>query len=140
MSIFNDVGKLLVQYVDLKARQYTSEAFEETRRIIFSLLIFAASGLFWAVGIVFLFGSLFFRLSRGLIGFWVPAAETGLAAFIVGALLTAVAIGSMRRPAEGHTTKVQLPRTGFRSRIDTYESGRADDEGGPRGRPRGDSQ
>lgn len=101
MSIFNEVTGLFLEYVDLKARQYTTYAREETRRVFSGLLLFAASALFCALGLVFLYICLFFALSLPLRGLALPALYTGAAAALAGVVLAAAGLRVMRSRVAG---------------------------------------
>jgi VIT1/CCC1 family predicted Fe2+/Mn2+ transporter len=89
---FNDIATLFVQYLDIKARQYTTDALHETRRIVYGLVFFAVAVVFWTVGLIFLFTAVFFALSPWRVAA-PPAAWTGLIALATGMV---VALGGMR--------------------------------------------
>ncbi|MGE5308401.1 MAG: phage holin family protein [Deltaproteobacteria bacterium] len=87
-NIFGDLGRLLVQYIDLKARQYATEAFDETRTIVQGVAFFAASAIFWTIGLVFVFLAVFFWLSPTMKDLAVPALITAGISIVIAAVVT----------------------------------------------------
>lgn len=105
MGVINDIAKIFIQYVDLKARQYTSDALEESRRVITGALLFLAGGLFWGMGAFFLFAGLFFRIADTLNAFARPAVYTGTASLVIALFISAVAYRTMGRKDHGEAQR-----------------------------------